>query len=124
MSFFYNGLHLEAGIAFVFEHMQKWKNIVAVTDTIDRSLLHAPPEFKGNYDPHVWFNVRMWMKAVEVVRDTLVKMDPASQEYYQQNAQDYLAQMEELDTYVREQAQRVPADKRVLITAHDAFNYF
>lgn len=121
---FYNGLHLEAGMAFVFERMQEWKRIVAVTDTIDRSELHAPPEFKGAYDPHVWFDVRKWMKAVEVARDSLVELDPASSQLYEQNALAYLAELEALDAYVHEQAGKVPADKRVIITAHDAFNYF
>lgn len=121
---FYNGLHLEAGMGRIFEHMVKWKRIVAVTDSIDRADLNAPAEFQGNYDPHVWFDVQMWMKAVERVRDALVEMDPANREVYQANTDAYLQELKALDGYVRQQAQRVPEEKRVLITAHDAFNYF
>jgi manganese/zinc/iron transport system substrate-binding protein len=121
---FYNGLHLEAGMTHIFERMVQWKRIVAVTDTIDRANLQAPPEFKGNYDPHVWFDVSLWKKAVEKVRDSLVKMDPPSAEVYQRNAEAYLGQLDELDAYIHQQAERIPPEKRVIITAHDAFNYF
>lgn len=122
---FYNGLFLEAGMAGVLERMQDQRiKTVAVTRDIDRSLLLAPPEFEGAYDPHVWFDVRMWMSVVDIVRDTLTEMDPEHGEFYQRNAEAYLDKLEELDRYVASQADRVPPELRVLITAHDAFNYF
>jgi len=121
---FYNGLHLEAKLAEVFEKMGGRVKTVAVTDKIDRAALLTPPEFKGAYDPHVWFDVKFWMKAVEQVRDTLIEMDPQHADVYEANALKYLAQLEDLHSYVRAQATRVPAEQRVLITAHDAFNYF
>lgn len=122
---FYNGLHLESQMGEVLEKMNEFGvTTVAVTDLIDRSLLNAPPEFKGNYDPHVWFDVSMWMKAVEQVRETLVETDPVHKSEYEANAEAYLNQLAELHQYVLNQAQTIPAEKRVLITAHDAFNYF
>jgi manganese/zinc/iron transport system substrate-binding protein len=121
---FYNGIHLEAKMADILEQMNSWIPSVAVTDAIDRDALLAPPEFEGNYDPHVWFNVTFWMEATEVVRDALVELDPGSAAIYETNADTYLAQLADLHAYVLEQAARVPEDKRVLITAHDAFNYF
>jgi manganese/zinc/iron transport system substrate-binding protein len=121
---FYGGLHLEAAMATVLERVGDTRKTVAVTGGIDRALLLAPPQFAGAYDPHVWFDVTMWMRAAETVRDTLVEMDPGSAEPYRRNADAYLARLKELDQYVRDQAARVPAGQRVLITAHDAFNYF
>jgi manganese/zinc/iron transport system substrate-binding protein len=121
---FYGGLHLEAKMAEVFERMQGRVTTVAVTDKIDRALLLAPPEFAGAYDPHVWFDVRFWMQAVESVRDTLAQLDPASAGRYEANTRAYLAELEALHEYVAARAASVPADQRVLITAHDAFNYF
>lgn len=121
---FYSGLHLEAQMGKVFERMQGRVRSVAVTDTIDRSKLSSPPQFEGNYDPHVWFDVQMWMKAAEHTRDALIGMDPAHAETYQANAEVYLLELEALDSYVRAQAERVPPERRVLITAHDAFHYF
>jgi manganese/zinc/iron transport system substrate-binding protein len=121
---FYNGLHLEARMAEILEQMNGRITTVAVTDSINRDTLLAPPEFDGNYDPHVWFDVTYWMQATEEVRDALVALDPYSAALYQENAEAYLAELDDLHAYVLEQAARVPEDKRVLITAHDAFNYF
>ncbi len=122
---FYNGLHLEAQLTGIFERMNdSGIRTVAVTDGVDRSLLMAPPEFAGNYDPHVWFDVSMWMSAVETVRDALAELDPEHAATYNDNAAAFLVELEALHAYVQEQAARVPAEQRVLVTAHDAFNYF
>ena len=121
---FYNGLHLEAKMGEVLEKMGGQAKTVAVTQGVDPSDLLAPPEFEGAYDPHVWFDVALWMKAVEPVRDTLIEMDPDHADLYRANAESYLAELNELHDYVMAQAEKLPADQRVLITAHDAFNYF
>ena len=120
----YNGLHLEAKMGEVLEHMSGRAVTVAVTRGIARSRLLSPPEFEGAYDPHVWFDVRMWSDATVAVRDALMSRDPARAEVYRTNAERYLAELAALDAYVRTQAARVPPARRVLITAHDAFNYF
>ena len=120
----YNGLHLEAKMAEVLEQMSGQINTVQVTGGIDESLLLSPPEFEGAHDPHVWFDVTLWMRAVEAVRDALIEMDPGSAALYRANAEEYLAELEELQAYVVEQTARVPEQQRVVITAHDAFNYF
>jgi len=120
----YNGLHLEAAMAEVLEEMDAWAPTVAVTDRIDRSRLHAPPEFKGNYDPHVWFDVTMWMSAVAVVRDALAELDPAGAGVYRANAARYLEELQSLDSWVRTRVAELPRERRVLVTAHDAFGYF
>ena len=122
---FYGGLHLEASMSRALERMQDFQiRTVAVTDYIDRAILLAPPEFEGAYDPHVWFDVTMWKLAVQRVRDSLIEVDPGHAELYEANAKPYLAELEELHAYVKAQAERVPASQRVLVTAHDAFNYF
>jgi manganese/zinc/iron transport system substrate-binding protein len=121
---FYNGLDLEAKMADVFEKMQGAVETVAVTRGIDQSNLLAPPEFEGSFDPHVWFDVSMWVKAAERVAASLEEVDPSHADVYRANAVSYIRSLEELDEYVRAQADRVPEERRVLITAHDAFNYF
>ena len=122
---FYNGLHLEAQMGDVLERLNDFGiKTVAVTDKIDRSLLESPPEFQGNYDPHVWCDVTLWMNAVEQVKDTLVEMDAASAAQYEERAEAYLTELENLHQYVLDQANTIPEEQRVLITAHDAFNYF
>jgi len=122
---FYNGLHLEASMGKVLERFnESGVTTVAVAEAIDPEKLQAPPEFEGFYDPHVWFNVAFWMDAATAVETALIEIDPDHADDYTANAQAYLAELAELDTYVSEQAARVPDDQRVLITAHDAFNYF
>ena len=121
---FYNGLHLESKMADILAKMSGDTKTVAVTDAVDQSLLLKPPEFEGQYDPHLWFDVTLWMEAVERVRDTLSEFDSDNTLIYYTNAERYLAKLAELHEYVTAQAARVPSEQRVLVTAHDAFNYF
>lgn len=121
---FYNGLHLESKMGEILAKMTGNTKTVAVTDDVDKAHLLTPPEFEGQRDPHVWFDVTLWMKAVEKVRDTLTESDPGHQADYQANAERYLAELAELHRYVKTQAEKVPSEHRVLVTAHDAFNYF
>jgi manganese/zinc/iron transport system substrate-binding protein len=108
----------------VLERMGDRITTVAVTEGVDESLLLSPPDFEGAHDPHVWFDVALWMRAVEAVRDTLIELDPNSEDLYRANADAYLNELEELHGYVQERSATVPENQRVLITAHDAFNYF
>ena len=101
---FYGGLHLEGKMTEVFERMKGRILTVAVTDGIDRSLLLKPPEFQGVFDPHVWFDVTLWMKAVEQVAETLAGIDPQHGEAYRANAKAYLGKLSELHEYVKTRA--------------------
>ena len=121
---FYNGLHLESKMGDLLNVGKYRDKTFAVTDAADRSLLLTPPEFEGQYDPHLWFDVTLWMKAVGKVRDILSEFDSDNTLMYWSNAERYLAKLAELHEYVKAQAERVPPQQRVLVTAHDAFNYF
>ncbi|HYW10929.1 MAG TPA: zinc ABC transporter substrate-binding protein [Longimicrobium sp.] len=121
---FYGGLHLEARMGEVLAEMGGRTRVAAVSEIIPTDQRLSPPEFQGAYDPHVWFDVRLWAMTIDVVARTLSEADPAHARDFAANAERYRAQLAELDRYVREQAARVPAERRVLITAHDAFNYF
>ena len=121
---FYNGLHLESKMGDILAKMSGDTKTIAVTDTVDRSLLLTPPEFEGQYDPHLWFDVTLWMKAVGKIRDVLSEFDSDNTLMYWSNAERYLAKLTELHEYVKGQSERLPSEQRVLVTAHDAFNYF
>jgi manganese/zinc/iron transport system substrate-binding protein len=118
----YNGLHLEAKLADVLERIEG--RTLAAAEGIDPELLRAPPEFAGQYDPHVWFDVELWSTAVETVRDGLTAVDPEGAATYREHAAAYLEELHELHAWIGQQVERVPADRRILITAHDAFGYF
>lgn len=121
---FYNGLHLEGKLGDVLAKMSGDTKSVAVTDDIDKELLLSSQDYEGEYDPHLWFDVRLWIKAVEKVRDTLIEFDTDNEETYKSNAERYLTLLTQLHQYVKTQAERIPSEQRVLVTAHDAFNYF
>lgn len=121
---FYNGLFLEAQIADVLRQIGERKPSVAVAERIDPALLLVGPDSSGEYDPHVWFDVPLWKQVVETVSATLADVDAANAGAYRANADIYLQELEELHRYVQERAAELPAERRVLITAHDAFHYF
>ncbi len=119
---FYNGLHLEGRMGDILVKMAREKPTVAVAERIPgTALLKTPDETE---DPHIWFDVSLWMMAAEVVRDTLIEVDPAGKAAYEANAAAYLKELEELHAFAREQIGSIPAEQRVLVTAHDAFGYF
>lgn len=121
----YNGLHLEGKMSEIFKQMEKRGiDTVAVTDGIDRGVLLAHPEYEGNYDPHLWFDVSLWKQVVADIGNSLIAEDPENADYYSANTDAYLVELTELDEYVKSKTDALPENKRVLITAHDAFNYF
>lgn len=75
-------------------------------------------------NPHLWLNVRHAMHYVERIRDALVEVDPQSAEAYQANAEAYLNELSALDQEIAAAIESIPADRRKLVTFHDAFPYF
>ncbi|MFC5647587.1 metal ABC transporter solute-binding protein, Zn/Mn family [Paenibacillus solisilvae] len=123
---FYNGLHLEGKMVEIFEKIAKKKTTVAVSEYIDHTTLRTGAQngMDTEYDPHIWFNVKHWMKATESIRDTLIKHDPEHAADYQKNTESYLNQLQQLNDEVAEKIRTIPEESRILVTAHDAFGYF
>lgn len=120
----YNGLFLEAQMADVLRQIGERKPAIPVAERIEPARLLPWANYADEYDPHVWFDVTLWMKAVEAVRDALADADADHAATYKANADAYLKELAELDAYVKQQAATVPPEQRVLVTAHDAFHYF
>jgi manganese/zinc/iron transport system substrate-binding protein len=121
---FYNGLNLEARMTAIFEQIGRNRRVVAVGTAVPPAHLLADPDYENQPDPHIWMDVKLWLLVVERVRDELIALDPEHEAIYLANAERYLQELHELEAYVQEQASRVPAEQRLLVTAHDAFNYF
>ncbi|MDC7124736.1 MAG: zinc ABC transporter substrate-binding protein [Spirochaetales bacterium] len=117
----YNGVHLEAKMADVLEKLSTTKNITAVGNSINEKDLITVEQA---HDPHIWFDVNNWILVSGVIKDALVRTDPEGKSVYESNYNAYKAKLEKLDSYVKEKAAAIPENRRVLITAHDAFNYF
>jgi manganese/zinc/iron transport system substrate-binding protein len=121
---FLSGLHLEGKMAEVFEkNTDRWR-VNAVTDGIDRSNLIRADVDGGEYDPHLWFDVKLWTGTIGVVKQALTELDPEGAAEYDRNAAAYLKELDALDQEIRTKLATVPPEKRVLITSHDAFSYF
>ncbi len=117
---FYNGLHLEGKLASILSKQQRVKPVVALGDGLP-DLIHID---KTAYDPHIWFDVSLWKAATAKAADELAALDSVHALDYRANAEAYLNQLDSLDHWVRTQINTIPEEKRVLITAHDAFSYF
>lgn len=120
---FYNGLQLEGKIGDILQRMGRRTPTYAVTEYITPDELLVDDSFGGVYDPHVWFDVSMWIKAVERVRDAMAEVDPGRADVYAANAARFIAELEALDDEVEALFASIPPDRRVLVTAHDAFGY-
>lgn len=121
----YNGLLLEGKMGDALDRARTGdRRVVAVAERIDPGLLLHPEEFEGEPDPHLWMDPVLWRMVVEAIRDALVEADPEGADLYNANTSAYLAEIDALHEYASRVLAMVPEDKRVLVTAHDAFGYF
>ena len=121
----YGGLQLEGKMADLLDQLEDTQFTRAVTQDLPREDLLEPAEdVAEQYDPHVWFDVTLWQQVSRTIAAALSERDPARADEYQANLDTYLAELAELDTYVTEQIATIPAERRLLVTSHDAFEYF
>ncbi len=121
---FYNGLHLEGKMSEIFEKLSRQKRVIPVAEGISKNELHLMDEKAGIYDPHIWFDVSLWKKAVMTMTDELSRAYPSHESYFRENSSVYLQQLDSLHEKIKLQIREIPEEQRVLITAHDAFGYF
>jgi manganese/zinc/iron transport system substrate-binding protein len=118
---FWTGLHLEAQLVDLLEDMAAQSRVVAVGEAIDPALLIEDPAFGGFPDPHVWMDPKLWSVAAGHVAATLTETGyPAD---IAANLARYQAEIAALDQYAQGVIATVPEDRRLLVTAHDAFGY-
>ncbi|AKQ45480.1 manganese transporter [Rufibacter radiotolerans] len=120
----YNGLHLEGKMGEVLEKLARQKTVWSAAEGLPEDRLRRTPEFQDSHDPHIWFDVQLWRQVTEHLSQKLQKLDPANAPVYQQNTQRYLAQLDSLHQWTKSEMASIPAQQRILITAHDAFGYF
>jgi manganese/zinc/iron transport system substrate-binding protein len=122
---FYGGLHLEGKLVEVFEKMEH-QNIktIAVSDALDPKSLIGSEYFASNYDPHIWFDVHNWELITNFVVHKLSEADPEHKSIFEDNGKEYLEKLNVLNENIKTTVSSLPEDKRILVTAHDAFNYF
>ena len=118
----YSGWHLEGKLAELLERMGRRKKTVGIAEKIAPDKLLTDEQ--GAHDPHVWFDVALWSEAATGAATALAEFDPPHADVYRANAAVYRERLAALDQYAREQLATVAEERRVLVTAHDAFRYF
>lgn len=121
---FWNGLYLEAQLEEFLEKLAKRKPVFAIGENVPEDLRLSSVAYPDRYDPHIWMTPELWHHAVRAARDALIELDPDGAALFTANTQAYLQEMEELADYARTSLSTVRKEKRVLVTAHDAFGYF
>lgn len=118
---FYNGLHLEGNMIEIFEKLGKDTPTLAIGEVIEEERLL---EDDGAIDPHIWFDLDLWKEALDQATEELKKYSPDDGDYFEENKQAYFTKIDELKAEAMEKLSSIPAEQRILVTAHDAFGYF
>ncbi|GAB0169865.1 zinc ABC transporter substrate-binding protein [Lysinibacillus sp. CTST325] len=121
---FYNGLHLEGQMLDIFEQMSKNKTVLAVGEKLNKKDLLVSDDETLIHDPHIWFDIELWKGVVQAIGDQLQEEYPQYKEEFEKNEEAYLKKLDELQTYAKDRVNEIPEKQRILVTAHDAFNYF
>jgi ABC-type Zn uptake system ZnuABC Zn-binding protein ZnuA len=128
-----NGLEYEHFIESLLENADGERLIITASDGIEPHRMeeaeeeHAEGGEEDNHaagDPHMWLDPMLVITYVENIRDGLSEADPAGAETYKANAESYIASLQELDAFIKEKVESLPAERRLLITNHEALGYF
>jgi manganese/zinc/iron transport system substrate-binding protein len=122
---FYSGLMLEGKMQELFSQMSKAKKkVYAVTQDLPKEKLLSPAQFQGHHDPHVWFDVSLWTECTTTIAHALSELDPAGKMVYEKNAEVVRKRNADLHQWALKKAGELPKERRILVTSHDAYNYF
>lgn len=131
----YHGLNLEERMSDIFSRMAgQGRALISTEPALDPSQIleeldywddEEDAEDEGvDYDPHIWFDVALWIQAASHFNEELARLFPGDAEYFQSNYEAYVQELSELHAYLSNRAEEISPEARVLITAHDAFQYF
>ena len=120
----YSGLHLEGKMGEVLEKLSRIKPVHAMGSSIDTSLLLNPSGYQGQWDPHIWFDLSLWSKAVDGLSKFLMQQFPDSKNSIVTASNTYRESLLETHDWAKKSIGQIPVEQRVLVTAHDAFGYF
>jgi len=120
---FYNGLGLEHGPSLK-HRLAASRKAVSLGDEVAKDHPDNILVRQGQLDPHIWMDMALWAKTIPVIVRTLSEADPKHHEAYEQNGHALAAELISTDNAIQQILQKVPDQKRYLVTSHDAFNYF
>ncbi len=117
-----NGLHLEGKNWMATLAKDAGKLLVTCTEGVQPIELASSGQKIA--DPHSWFSIKNAAIYVNNILKAVTQLDPPGKSEYEARTRLFLQQLRVLDAWVREQVNRIPPDRRILVTSHDAFNYF
>jgi len=120
----WHGLYLEAQMEEFLLDLAERQKVVAVGEAVPEDLRVAHDDYEGRFDPHVWMDPDLWAYVVTAVADSLASVHPEGETAFRANAEAHLSDIARLSAYSDKVLGAVPDQARVLVTAHDAFNYF
>ena len=121
----YNGLLLEGRMGDALQRLAKGgKTVVAVAESLPPERLMADPDQGGQADPHVWMDVALWTEVAAIIGDHIMVLVPDAADDIARRREKLIERLEQLDQSIHNLVATVPGDRRVLVTAHDAFGYF
>lgn len=120
----YNGLHLEGKMTELLENASNLTTLEIGNEVLKNGQVYQVDENIDVYDPHIWFDVTNWIIAAEAVGEKLSYLDEKNKSYYLENTQSYIEKLKVLDDWIFETVSQLKIEERILLTAHDAFQYF
>ncbi len=120
----WHGLYLEAQMEEFFHDLERKRTVVAVAEGLPKDVLRGHDDYADKFDPHVWMTPALWKLVVTEVQEALTAARPEAAEIFAANAAAHIADLDRLIAYGGDVLARVPAQNRVLLSAHDAFGYF
>ena len=120
----YNGLHLEGKMTTVLEKIAKNKVVIAMSDGLRTEQLIVSNASAKTLDPHIWFDAKLWQQAMQQVGVALAKVDTVNGDFYISNTRKYCLALVQLHEWTMTEISKIPAQQRLIITAHDAFSYY
>ncbi|WP_244231292.1 metal ABC transporter solute-binding protein, Zn/Mn family [Saccharomonospora piscinae] len=121
------GLYLEGSLMRTLDAVSESTPVLYAGEAVPPEDLLSPPPGSApeeEYDPHVWFEPRLWVHVVNAITARLAALDPAHADDYRRRGADYRERVLELAGQVRAELADIPEQRRVLVTSHDAFRYF
>ena len=118
---FVNGLTFEGWINELIENSGTNAKVVRITEGIDAI---GSESYEDSYDPHAWMSAKNGLTYIKNITNALVKADPINAEQILANSEAYQKKISNLDIYIRTAIEEIPREQRVLITSHDAFQYY
>jgi manganese/zinc/iron transport system substrate-binding protein len=120
----YHGLYLEGKMTEIFEKLTLSQSLIDVSQGVPQDeLIRSGPE-AHSVDPHIWFDINLWSKALQHASKELIEWKPEWKTKIESNSIIYFQKLESLEQEARTKVTELKSNNQVLVTAHDAFAYF